>query len=227
VALSGCASSIAYETNEGLKYLSKVDPPLELVIPGKGWGPLWYQGGYWLGASTVVPTFNLQIDPQRQVSVFYRPLHHDNYRSILEPLAKHSAKELLEANCNCEKEFPNTKVNIVAKDTDGPILPNIVWSIEPSDVQGIGVAFKVAFIEAGVLITLTARYPNGASANADFIQNVFRSVRFITVEQVDKAISTETRFDGSLSANSAYLRVSRMARWANCMSHRLNQASKP
>ncbi len=250
MALSGCATSIAYETNEGLKYLSKVDPPLELVIPGKGWGPLWYREGYWLGASIGVSTFRLQIDPQRQVSIFYRPLHHDNYRSILGPLEKHSVEELLEANCNCgyspyppgvphfmaDTEYPpNTKVNIVAKDIDGPILPNIVWSIEPSiiwpiepsDVQSIGIAFNVAFIKAGVLITLTARYPYGAPANPDFIQNVFRSIRFMTEEQIDKAISAETTYDGSIIPDSPYVRVSQQARWADCMLHKLNQGSKP
>ena len=79
---------------------------------------------------------------------------------------------------------------VIAKDIEGPAVPNILWSIDGPDIH----VYQIAMSRNNHLISIYYHYPTDAKPNEakEFLLSVYRSVQFVTNEQIDEALRTET-----------------------------------
>ena len=188
--LGGCgggSSTMAYASKDGLIYLSKKVPPLRFEVPEQSWDISFPQ--------TNKVFYQHRKDRERTLSLTYSSLKNAPYfKSTLTP------KDLLEEYFRWEAEHyrtsdPNTKVEIVSRDIDGPAIPNILWYLEGKN----GKFYSIAFIKDDKQITFLSHNIRLPNEGKDFIIDVFRSLRLLTDEQVDTITEKETSYKGRLS----------------------------
>jgi hypothetical protein len=187
--LTGCGghAGLVYASEDGLVYVSKKTPPLRFEVPDRSW-------------KVAFPTpakvyFQHAKDSQRTLSLTYSSLKNASfYRDVLSP------REFLEEYFRWEEEYlrssdPSAKLAVVARDVEGPAIPNILWFVEGKN----GKFYSLAFTKGDKQLSLASHNVKATNEGRDFIVDVFRSLRFLTEEQVDE-ITANINYKGRLSS---------------------------
>lgn len=187
-AFYGCATPFRaiYRGNDDsrLTYISNYEPPLKMDIPGTNWKIITSEYNFVVLQSTNGPRMYINIFEYNE-GFFRKRFYKKGF----------AEEEAIEEYSRAESEYhiskaPDLKRKIIAKDIDGPITPNILWSLEKEQPD-----FKIVFITMSKnrhLISISAQDLDSPSNGQAYALEIFHSLKLLTKEQVDLILETET-----------------------------------
>jgi hypothetical protein len=163
-------------------YLSKDKVPFRADLPG-----------IWLPAAN--PAYNhvvlrTEAEPRRLMSFFD---YSEGFFSSRFYKPGFSEAQAIEEYYRTESEYqtrrlPESKSQILAKDIDGPVRPNLLWSIESPKLR----VYFVTMSKNNRLISISYQNVSPPFGTEEPLLVVFRAMQFPTSEQVNEILRTET-----------------------------------
>ena len=188
VAIAGC-DTLRYfvyvnPTDAAVTYVSKNEPPLRFDVDGKDW-------------KVTQPTadsilFASRSEPLRRVNFINRPIAPMPYYSNAASL-----EELLQKHFDWESQYqlgaPKTLVTkawVMARNVDGPLVPNQVWVTEGPKTK----VYLLDAIHEGHLITIMREDVAPYTAGYAELEKVFHSLQLINGQEADRLLREETNY---------------------------------
>jgi len=189
LVIQGCApTTFIFRSKAGLSnsisYLTKERVPLRIDIPGIYW-------------KISQPNYNIFVfqstqGPRRIVNIFeYNDglLRQRFYKKGV------SEEQAIEKYSEAESAWqitraPDLQRKVIATNVDGPITPNILWSLDGPKMQ----IFFIAMSKDRHLISITAQDLDQPPNGQEFVLMLFRSMKLLTAEQVDSILRAETNY---------------------------------
>jgi hypothetical protein len=163
-------------------YLSKDRVPFRVDLPG-----------IWLPAAN--PAFNYVVvrteaEPRKLMSFFD---YSDGFFSSRFYKSGFSEAQAIEEYYRTESEhqtrrLPESKSQILGKDVDGPVRPNLLWSVESPTLR----VYFLTMSKNKRLISISYQDVSPPFGTEEPLLLVFRAMQFPTFEQVDEILRTET-----------------------------------
>ena len=187
--LFGCSGRYAliYPSNDSIVFLSKKNPPLRFELPGTNW--LFYQPN---DSQAVFREKGTQL---KEVKLQYISKKNADWYSL-----DMSDEVFLEKHYKWEEDFlkkdPYLQVQVVGRNFQGPVQPNLIWMTKGKDFK----AYAISFIknEKQIVLLAVGGLPN--ENGKDFLLYLFQSLKFLSEAQVDEMAKSEASYNEPLSS---------------------------
>lgn len=168
----------------GFTYISKDNPPLKFDIPDTDWK----------FSRQAIDSIVFQSTREHLTRINF--IHHSNFHRAPYYRQGLSNEDVLENYYLSEANYylslaPTLKPSVVARNINGPIIPNILWSLEGFTVPNLKF-LSIAMIKDEDLISITTIFLDTNNQGVDYLLGIFRSIKPLTDEQVDLIIENET-----------------------------------